>query len=121
MQYMLLIYSAEDSWSEQEMKACLCDSLDICNELDAQGKLVSAAPLHSIATATSVRLRQGKRMIMDGPFAETTEQLGGYYIIDVTDLDEAIRIASRLPPAKKGTIEIRPILDLAGVSSDAKS
>lgn len=116
MQYMLLIYSAEATWSEQETNACLSDSMAICEELEAHNKLISAAPLHSISTATSVRLRQGKRAITDGPFAETTEQLGGYYIIDVADLDEAISIASRLPPAKKGTVEIRPIFDLTALS-----
>jgi hypothetical protein len=70
-----------------------------------------------VQTATSVRVRQGKRQVTDGPFAETVEQLGGYYIIDVEHLDEAIAIAARIPPAKKGTVEIRPLFDLATLQS----
>lgn len=84
----------------------------ICDELAAQGKWIASSPLHSVTTATSLRIRDGKREITDGPFAETTEQMGGYYIIDVENLDEAIAVASRLPPAKKGTVEIRPVFPL---------
>lgn len=111
MKYMLLIYSAEAGWTDPEREACMADSTEICHELAEQGKFVAASPLHPVAMATSVRVRDDQRLITDGPFAETTEQLGGYYIIDVEDLDEAIAIAGRLPPAKKGTVEIRPILD----------
>lgn len=112
MQYMLLIYSDENCWTEAQYNDCLRESMAICDDLTAQGQLVSASPLRSISTATSLRLRNGKRHLTDGPFAETTEQLGGYYIVDVVDLDEAIAIASKLPPAKKGTVEIRPLLPL---------
>lgn len=91
----------------------MLESLAICDELAAQGKFIAAAPLHSVTTATSLRVRDGKRLVTDGPFAETTEQLGGYYVLEVTDLDEAISIASRLPPARKGTVEIRPIFDVS--------
>jgi len=112
VQYMLLIYSEEGCWTEKEREACMLESMDICDDLAAQGKWVASSPLHSVATATSVRVRDGKRLFTDGPFAETTEQLGGYYIIDVDDLDEAIEIASRLPPVKKGTVEIRPLFPL---------
>lgn len=112
MQYMLLIYSDENCWTEQEWNACVEESTGISRELAQQGKLAAASPLRPVSTATSLRIRNGKRQITDGPFAETTEQLGGYYIIDVDNLDEAIAIASRLPPAKKGTVEIRPIYPL---------
>lgn len=112
MKYMLLIYGAEETWTEEERKECMIESMGICDELEAEGKWIASSPLHSVTTATSVRLREGKRQITDGPFAETTEQLGGYYIIDVENLDEAISIASRLPPAKKGTVEIRPLFPL---------
>lgn len=112
MKYMLLIYGAEDSWTDDEREACMIESNGICQELEKEGKWIAASPLHSIKTATSVRVRDGKRQITDGPFAETTEQLGGYYIIDVADLDEAIAIAARIPPSKKGTVEIRPLMDL---------
>ncbi|MCC5876618.1 MAG: YciI family protein [Candidatus Sumerlaeia bacterium] len=112
MKYMLLIYGNEESWTEQEMEDCKMKSMAICEELKNQGKLLDASPLHPVATATSIRIRDGHRQITDGPFAETAEQLGGYYVLDVENLDEAIAIASRLPPAQKGTIEIRPIFPL---------
>ncbi|WP_253157827.1 YciI family protein [Stieleria tagensis] len=109
---MLLIYGVEQDWTQQERQECMLESMGIAEELAAQGKFVSSSPLHSVSTATSLRVRDGKRQITDGPFAETTEQLGGYYIIDVDHLDEAIAIAERLPPAKKGTVEIRPLFPL---------
>lgn len=112
MQYMLLIYSDENCWTETEWSACVQESITISQDLAEQGKLVSASPLCPVSTATSLRIRDGRRQITDGPFAETVEQLGGYYIIDVDNLDAALAIASRLPPAKKGTVEIRPIFPL---------
>lgn len=112
MKYMLLIYGSEDSWTEDERTECMLDSMAICDELDAQGKWLASSPLHSVMTATCVRVRDGQAQVTDGPFAETTEQLGGYYLIEVADRDEAIAIASRLPPATKGTVEIRPLLPL---------
>ncbi|MDN3638829.1 YciI family protein [Simiduia curdlanivorans] len=112
MHYMLLIYSDENDWTETEREACMLASMAICDELTEQGKLIAASPLHSVSTATSLRIRAGKRLITDGPFAETSEQLGGYYIVDVDNLDQAVAIASRLPPAKKGTVEIRPLFPL---------
>ncbi|QDV23418.1 YciI family protein [Aureliella helgolandensis] len=112
MKYMLLIYGAEDCWTEDDRNTCMIESMAICDELEKEGKWIASSPLRSVTTATSVRVRDGKRQITDGPFAETTEQLGGYYIIDVNDRDEAIEIASRLAPAKKGTVEIRPLLPL---------
>jgi hypothetical protein len=112
MKYMLLIYSKESDYTEGERAECMAESTAICHDLQTEGKFLGASPLHSVTTATSLRVRDGKRLITDGPFAETTEQLGGYYIIDVRNLDEAIAIASRLPPVKKGTVEIRPIFEL---------
>ncbi|WP_442511123.1 YciI family protein [Novipirellula sp. SH528] len=112
MKYMFLIYSAEECWTQEEWTQCTEDSRDICHELAAKNQFIAASPLHPVAMATSVRVREGKRQITDGPFAETSEQLGGYYIIDVENLDDAISIASRLPPAKKGTVEIRPVYEM---------
>ena len=117
MKYMLLIYSDEIAWTKDEWIQCTVESIEVCHDLAAEGKFLAASPLHPVAMATSVRVREGKRLITDGPFAETTEQLGGYYVIDVANLDEAITIASRLPPAKKGTVEIRPIYELPGLPS----
>jgi hypothetical protein len=112
MKYMLLIYSNESSWTEAEREACFAESTQVSHELHAEGKYLAAAPLQSVSVATSLRIRDGKRLISDGPFAETHEQLGGYFVVEATDLDDAISIADRLPAARKGTIEIRPILEL---------
>ena len=114
MKYMLLIYSAEDAWTEDERKACVSESLGVCDELAAQGKLLDVSPLQPVATAASVRVRNGQALVTDGPFVETTEQLGGYFVMDLADLDEAIAVAARLPPARKGTVEIRPLVALEG-------
>lgn len=112
MKYMLLIYTAEDAWSEQEQVECMKKSIELCHELYRNGNYLNASPLHPVATATSVRIREGKRLITDGPFAETHEQLGGYYLIDVAHLDAAIDVAGRIPGAVKGTVEIRPVFEL---------
>lgn len=117
MKYMLLVYSDEKCWSPEEREACMAESSGLCHELDRQGKYLAASPLHPISTATSVRIREGKRVVTDGPFAETTEQLGGYFLIDARDLDEAITIATRIPSSKKGTVEIRPVFELSGLPS----
>ncbi|MBR9803841.1 YciI family protein [bacterium] len=97
---------------QEELDPSLRESSAVCDELAEAGKFLDASPLHPVSTATSLRIRDGQRQLLDGPFAETTEQLGGYYLIDVENLDEAIAIASRLPPAKKGTVEIRPLCPL---------
>lgn len=120
MKYMLLIYSNENEWTEDEREKCMADSTEICHELDTKGQFLAASPLHPVSMATSVRVRDDKRLITDGPFAETTEQLGGYYIIDVEDLDAAIAVAGQLPPAKKGTVEIRPIFELPEIPINRK-
>src|ERR1051326_4915776 len=116
MKYMLLIYLDEKNpLSEAERQACYAESTELARELHAKGEYVSANPLHPTETATSVRVRDGKRMVTDGPFAETREQLGGYFLIDAKNLDEAIAVAGRVPMAKKGTVEVRPVIDLPGL------
>ncbi|QDU56646.1 YciI family protein [Aeoliella mucimassa] len=112
MRYMLLIYGAENCWTEEERTECIHQSMAISEELAAKGEWIDSSPLHSVTTATCVRVRNGVRQITDGPYAETTEQFGGYYIIEVDTLADAIEIACRLPPVTKGTIEIRPLLAL---------
>ena len=112
MKYLLLIYMNENAMTQTERESCYKESTQLCHELKANGQFLGASPLQPVSTATSVRIRDGKRLVTDGPFAETREQLGGYYLIDAKDLDAAIAIASRIPPAKKGTVEIRPILEL---------
>lgn len=121
MKYMLLIYSDEKEWTEAERAECMAKSTELCHQLQAKGQFLGASPLHSVTTATSLRVRNNKRLITDGPFAETTEQLGGYYIIDVANLDEAIEIASKLPPVSKGTVEIRPIFELDNLPDPNKA
>lgn len=115
MKYMLLVYSDENTWSEAEREQCYAESIQLTQQLQANGQYLAASPLQPIATATSVRVRQGKQLITDGPFAETREQLGGYFLIDARDLNEAIHIAGRIPAAHKGTIEIRPVIELSGL------
>src|SRR5262245_50442426 len=115
MKYMLLIYGPEEAWTEAERKACMIESLAICDDLAGHGKFLDASPLQSVKTAASVRVREGRALVTDGPFAETTEQLGGYYMLDLADLDEALAVAARLPPASKGTVEIRPLVALEGL------
>ncbi len=115
MKYILLIYGDENAWTKSEREQCYVESTQLTHELNANGQYLGSSPLHSVTTATSVRVRDGKRLVTDGPFAETREQLGGYYLIDAKDIDEAIAIAERIPPARKGTVEIRPIVELSGL------
>ena len=115
MKYMLLVYLDENGMNEAEREQCYADSAQLTRELNEQGKFIGAGPLHPTATATSVRVRDGKRLVTDGPFAETREQLGGYYLVDANNLDEALKIAERVPAAKHGTIEIRPVLEISGL------
>jgi hypothetical protein len=112
MRYMLLIYTDENVWLEGERDACMAQSRALCHALEADGSYLAAAPLHPVATATSIRVREGRTLVTDGPFAETHEQLGGYYLIDVPDLDAAMAVAARIPGARRGTVEIRPVIDL---------
>ena len=115
MKYMLLVYLDEQAMTDEERAHCYVESAQLTQDLNATGHYVAAGPLHPVATATSVRVREGKRVVTDGPFAETREQLGGYYVIEAKDLDEAIAIAERIPPARVGTIEIRPMMEISGL------
>ncbi len=118
MKYLLLIYGVEHALSETEREACYVESTQLAHELKSTGQYLAANPLHPTSMATSVRIRDGKRFVTDGPFAETHEQLGGYFLIDAKDLDEAIGIAARIPMARKGTVEIRPVIEIAGLPTD---
>jgi hypothetical protein len=115
MKYMLLVYGAEDAWTPSERQECMVESTKLCHDLASKGKYYGASPLHPVATATCVKVRGGHRITTDGPFAETTEQLGGYFLVEAANLDEAIAIASRIPGATKGTVEIRPVFELTGL------
>jgi hypothetical protein len=118
MKYMLLVYLDEQAMTDEERDHCYVESAQLAQDLNASGQYLDASPLHPVATATSVRVRDGRRVVTDGPFAETREQLGGYYVIEAGDLDEAISIAERVPPARFGTIEIRPVLEIGGLPAN---
>ena len=118
MRYMLLIYEDERAVDETEREECYRESAQLVRELDSTRRYLASAPLHPTSTATSVRVRGGKRLVTDGPFAETREQLGGYWLIDAKDLDEAIAIAERIPGARRGTVEVRPVIERTGLPTE---
>jgi hypothetical protein len=118
MKYMLLIYSDEKILSTAEREDCYTKSANLARDLHANRKYLAASPLHPTSTATSVRVRDDRRLVTDGPFAETREQLGGYYLINAENLDDAIEIAERIPAAKWGTVEVRPVLEIPGLPTD---
>jgi len=114
---MLLIYDDERLWqtlSEAERGAIFQEYGAVTEELRASGAFVAGDPLQPTSTATTVRLRDGDQLVTDGPFAETKEQLGGYYVVEADSLDEALAIAARLPSARLGSIEVRPIMAMNG-------
>jgi hypothetical protein len=115
MKYMLLIYGDENGLSETERKDCYQESTQLAHQLHSSGQYLAANPLHPTSMATSVRVREGKRLVTDGPFAETREQLGGHFLIDAKNLDEAITVAARVPMARKGTVEVRPVIEIPGL------
>jgi len=115
MKYMLLIYMDEQTLDDAYREQCYGESAQLARDLNASGHYLAANPLHPTSMATSVEVRDGKRLVTDGPFAETREQLGGYFLIDAKDLDEAIGIAARIPGARRGTVEIRPVMEIAGL------
>jgi hypothetical protein len=114
MKYILLIYLEEKGWSalsEKEREDIYGEYRRFTEEIIATGNYISGSELHPVSTATSVRIRDGKVLSTDGPFAETKEQLGGYYLVEAKDLDEATALAARIPSAKTGTIEVRPLAE----------
>jgi hypothetical protein len=117
---MLLIYAEEKVLADVDREKCYAESTQLCHELQSRGQYVSASPLQPVATATCVRLRNSKPMITDGPFAETREQLGGYFMVEAGDLNEAIKIAQKIPAARWGTVEVRPVVELPGLPGEQK-
>lgn len=112
MKYLCLVYLEEKilyAMPQNERMTLSNESMAYCDELQKNGQFIAASPLHPVETATTVRVRSGKVSTTDGPFAETKEQLGGYLLIDVRDLNDAIRIASKFPAAQYGSIEVRPL------------
>jgi hypothetical protein len=115
MKYLILLYAEPGAWPPEEHRVALEESIGLCHQLHAHGQYRGASPLQPGHTATCVRVRDGKRVVVDGPYAETKEQLGGYFVVDVANLDEAIAIAARIPGARRGTAEIRPIMEVEGL------
>jgi hypothetical protein len=118
MKYMLLCYDDEQYWERAGHavhRQAMEQAVQLCHQIHAKGQYLMAAPLHPTSTATSVRVREGKRLVTDGPFAETREVLGGFYLLDVNSLEEAIEIAARHPGVRVGTVEIRQVVELPGL------
>jgi hypothetical protein len=114
MQYLLLIYSAESDEANQDGEAIMADYGVFTQGIVQSGAFKAADRLKPVATATTVRIRDGKTLTTDGPFAETREQLGGYYLVEAKDLDEATAIAAKVPTAKYGSVEVRPVWAMNG-------
>ena len=115
MKYLCLVYYEEktiNAMTQNDWKSLNLECVDCVQNLQTRGHLLGGNALHSTTTATSVRVRDGKAVITDGPFAETKEQLAGFYLLDARDLNEAIQLASKIPPARLGCIEIRPVREL---------
>ena len=118
MKFMLLCYDDEKAWEragKDALDQAMGEAVQLTHELHAKGQYLSAAPLHPVSTATSIRVRGGQRLVTDGPFAETREVLGGYYLIDVNDVNEAIEVAARHPGARFGAVEVRPVMEIGGL------
>lgn len=121
MKYILLVHHDEESFRkrpEEERRQMLQESVQLAQQLHASGQYLGAAPLHPSPETTCVRVRDGNPLVTDGPFAETREQLGGYFLVEAQNLDEAIAIAARIPGARIGTVEIRPVAQVAGLPED---
>jgi len=118
MKYILLVHHDEESFRkrpEAERQHMLQESVQLAQQLNASGHYLAAAPLHPSSETVCVRVRDGKPLLTDGPFAETREQLGGYFLINARDKEEAIRIAARIPGARIGTVEIRQVPEVEGL------
>lgn len=118
MKYLLLVHHDEEAFgklSEAKRQEMLKESVLLTHQLHVNGQYLSASPLHEAATATIVRVRDGKQFVTDGPFIETREQIAGYFLINAKDLDEAVRVATRVPGARIGTVEVRPVKEINGL------
>lgn len=118
MKYMLLVHHDQEAFAQRsltERDSMLSESVQLANRLHTKGQYIGAAPLHPSTETTCVRVRGGKRLVTDGPFAETREQIGGYFLVDVADQNEAVEIAARIPGARIGTVEVRPVTEIPGL------
>lgn len=118
MKYILLVHHDQEAFAkrpETERQSLLQESIQFANQLNTNGKYLGAAPLHPSSETTCVRVRDGKRLVTDGPFAETREQIGGYFLVEARNRDEAIEIAGKIPGARVGTVEVRPVTEVDGL------
>lgn len=121
MKYLILVHHDEEAFekiSETRRRDLLAESVQLTHQLHANGQYLHASPLHPAATGVIVRVREGKQFVTDGPFVETREQLAGYFLIEARDLNEAIGIAARVPGGHIGTIEVRPVREIAGLPGE---
>ena len=121
MKFMLIVHHNEDAFEKidkETQSQLLTESIELTHQLHATGQYVHASPLHPAATGVIVRVREGKPLVTDGPFMETKEQLAGYFLINAQDLNEAIRIATRIPGARIGTVEVRPLIEVTGLPNE---
>lgn len=121
MKYLLLVHHNEEAFgrmSEGTRRSMLTESIQLCHQLHDKGQYVHASPLQPVATATVVQVRDGKRSVTDGPFIETREQLAGYFLVDAANMDEAIDIAGRIPGARLGAVEVRPLREITGLPGE---
>ena len=121
MKYLLLVHHDEDAFSamsETIRKELLEESVQLTHRLHAKQQYLSASPLHPASTAVIVRVREGRPLVTDGPFIETREQLAGYFLINANDLEEAVGIALRVPGARIGTVEVRPLIEISGLPTE---
>jgi hypothetical protein len=124
MKYLLLVHHNEDRFNtmpEGTRKDMLAESIQLCHQLASKGQYIHASPLQPEATGTVVRIRDGKPMVTDGPFMETKEQLAGYFLVDAKDREEAIQIAQRVPGARIGAVEVRPLIEITGLPNTRES
>ena len=118
MKFILLVHHDETAFekmSDETKKGLLTESIGLCHQLDAKGEYVHASPVHPAATAAIVRVRDGRSLVTDGPFIETREQMAGYFLIEAKDRDEAVAIAAKVPGARIGTVEVRPVREITGL------
>lgn len=124
MKYLLLVHHNEDRFNtmpEGTRKDMLAESIQLCQQLDSKGQYIHASPLQPEATGSVVQVREGKGIVTDGPFMETREQLAGYFLVDVENREEAIRIAERVPGARIGAVEVRPLVEIAGLPNSREA
>jgi hypothetical protein len=121
MKFMLIVHHNEATFEKMDKKTqsqLLTESIELTHQLHATGQYVHASPLHPVATAVIVRVREGKPLVTDGPFIETREQIAGYFLIEARDLNEAVSIAARVPGARIGTVEVRPLIEISGLPQE---